>query len=265
MRGDSKWLRLCSPLLAIQPHSEMRGIRRVEDEHPLLSLQRLDLEVLALEALLASLDERTAIDACRAEAVELAAELEAIEARCAELAQEAVRADARASELSQRIAQAETKLYSGSASAPRELEGLQTEIASLSRQRVEREDAQLELMQEDEDTRTELTRGQVRRDALEARIAVLEEKLERREGEIRAEIHSLTRKREARVSPVVASLLEAYERLRSRNSYRGRIATPLKSHSCAACGIRVSELARAQLRAAVAVVSCDGCGRLLVG
>jgi predicted nucleic acid-binding Zn-ribbon protein len=233
-------------------------------EHPLLALQRLDLEVRELEARQAGLAERQKIQTATAEIARISEVLGTLEARKGTLEEEIGRLDGLATELSRRIKTKEDKLYSGSVTAPRELEDLQAEIAMFSEQRADQEEAELEVMQQEEEVSSEILRSQSDHTAQETFQRESRESLARRETDLVGQLQTLAEGRSNLTSPVPEPFLRAYERLRSQKSLAGKAVTILDGRACGGCHIALPEMARTSLSKGEEVVQCEPCGRILV-
>jgi len=233
-------------------------------EHPLLALQHLDLEVRELEARHTGLVERQKIQTATAEIARISEVLGTLEARKGTLEEEIGRLDGLATELSGRIKTKEDKLYSGSVTAPRELEDLQAEIAVFSLQRAEQEEAELEVMQQEEELSAEILRSQADHAAQETLQRESRENLARREADLEAQLQALAEGRSNLTSPVPEPFLRAYERLRSQKSLAGKAVATLEGRACGGCHIALPEMARTRLSKGEEVVQCEPCGRILV-
>ncbi len=113
----------------------------------LLDLQELDSGIDRLAVRRRSLPELAEIDRLTARLRQLAGELETAEARQHETARAQTRLEADVDNVRSRAVRDQGRLDSGAISSPRELENLQSEIASLNRRRDALEDELLELME----------------------------------------------------------------------------------------------------------------------
>ena len=163
-----------------------------------------------------------------------------------------------------KIGTAERTLYSGSVSSPRELQSLETDIASLKRRRSELEDHELEMMIEREPVDATLADAADRIDALEARRAALIEAIAVEERAIDADAALTTAQRTALVANVTADLLTRYDRARTQN--RGVGIARLEHGTCGACHLKLAavDLDRIRQQPADAIVQCDDCGAVLL-
>jgi predicted nucleic acid-binding Zn-ribbon protein len=145
----------------------------------------------------------------------------------------------------------------------KELEALQHELATLSRRQGELEDAELELMEQREQSQAELDRV----DETLART-----RLTRAETEARRDttLGDLDKDRDWRLSsrvPLVADLpkdlIDLYEKIREST---GMGAALLRGGRCEGCRLELSGSERSKVRAAASdeVVRCEECRRILV-
>jgi predicted nucleic acid-binding Zn-ribbon protein len=156
-----------------------------------------------------------------------------------------------------------TRLDAGQVSSPRELENLQSEIASLARRQSDLEEIVLDVMERQEAAelrRKTLTQEQgalaqqrdevaARRDAALGEIGEQEEKA----GSLRASV----------AADVPGDLLDLYGKLRAQH---GVGAAALRRGRCEGCHLSLNTVELAHLRAAPPdeVLRCDECRRILV-
>ncbi len=193
-----------------------------------------------------------------------------IEARLLRLRveREAVVRQQRLDDLARQSEEAEKKrltdtLYSGTVRSPRDLEGLQKNIAGSDERIGALETRVLEAMERDE--------------ALTGRIAEMERALARdkaelseRRGQARARIaeidaalSGLEPRRQGLAEAVAGPVLREYERIRSRAAGIG--AAVVAGGSCGACGVALPPLVLSRLARGEALLTCEHCGRILVG
>ena len=172
--------------------------------------------------------------------------------------------EAQVGDLDAKIADVSTRMYSGAVTAPRELQSMEADIASLRRRRGELEDIELGLMLEREpiDAQLEVAAGQ--RAELDARaaalITVIAELLVVNEAD--AAQHIVQRNADASLVP--AALLAQYESIRAKNS---GVGIALLDHgTCMSCRLKLSavELDRIKSLPADAVAFCEECNAILV-
>ncbi|MBV8387534.1 MAG: hypothetical protein JOZ68_07875 [Acidimicrobiia bacterium] len=163
-----------------------------------------------------------------------------------------------------KIREVEKRLYSGEVSAPRELQAMQADVASLNRHRSDIEDRVLEAMQEREPLDAELTNFAQQRSGLEAEADQLGQAIGEQVKEIDAELATELEAREAAAVSIPDDLLSQYERLRSKQGGVG--AARLVNGRCSGCHLTLpaTELDRIKRGTPDTVVLCDQCGRILV-
>ena len=163
-----------------------------------------------------------------------------------------------------KIREVEKRLYSGEVSAPRELQAMQADVASLNRHRSDIEDRVLEAMQEREPLDAELTNLEEQRSGLEAEAEQLGQVIGEQVNEIDAELATELEAREAAAASIPDDLLGQYERLRTKQGGVG--AARLVNGRCSGCHLTLpaTELDRIKRGTPDTVVLCDQCGRILV-
>jgi predicted nucleic acid-binding Zn-ribbon protein len=230
-------------LLLVQEHDTAADRLRHRRE-TLPELQRLAAVQQAMADLDALLEERDRVrgDAARRQK-HLEDELAAVEAKLQEL---------------------DKRLYSGIVSAPRELQALQADIASLKRRRSDLEDQALEAMQEREPLDTEVNRLIDEQADFENEAEQLGKSIAEATGTIDAELAAELEARTSAAEAISEELLSQYERLRTKLDGVG--AARLVNGRCTGCHLSLpaTEVDRIKREPPDAVVLCDQCGRILV-
>lgn len=206
------------------------------------------------------------------------AELEQIDARLTELTDLIIRAQTEDGDLARqqrklegdvdqvrsRAARDRQRLDTGSVGSPRELENLQSEIASLARRQADLEEQVLEIMEAREEVQHRLA-------ALveeQQRLQTDREGAERRRDAAYAEIDAAAGERHAErvalAGGLPVDLLTLYEKIRADRGGVG--AAALRRGRCEGCHLTLSGQDVAGIRAAPpeAVVRCEECRRILV-
>lgn len=234
-----------------------------ETQLRLLELADLDAELGRLEHRRRSLPE--AAEAARIEArnAELADAIVAAQTSERDLAREQAKAEADVEQVRARAARDRARMEAGQVSSPRELESLQSEIASLVRRQAELEDVELEVME-----RREAAQKSAESLAAErAELATTLGKVTARRDELLAEIAGQSAKaaeqRAAVAAEVPADLLELYERMRAQH---GVGAAALRGGRCEGCHLALNTVDLNRIRAAAPdeVLRCEECRRILV-
>src|SRR5207302_9111618 len=114
-----------------------------------------------------------------------------------------------------KVAEIDKRLYSGTITAPRELQALQADVASLRRRKSDLEDKILETMQEGEPLDAEVSRLAATRAELEQEADQLRQAIAEATQTIDTELATETDARATAASSVPEELLDQYERLRA--------------------------------------------------
>ena len=156
------------------------------------------------------------------------------------------------------------RLDAGTVSSPRELEGLQHEIATLQEKLDLLEEGELEAMERLETAEARLAElDEARAEVTSARDAQQQE-LAAARGAIDAERDELAAERAELVAELPDDLLVRYER--SRAQHGGVAVGALRHGRCDGCRLDLTpvDLARAKAAAPDALLHCEECGRLLL-
>lgn len=229
----------------------------------LLELADLDAELSRLDHRRRTLPELEEYQRVETRDAGLSDELTALEAAESDLRREQAKAEADVNQVRSRVERDRTRLDAGQVSSPRELENLQSEIASLGRRQSDLEEIVLDVMERQEAAerrRDSLTQEQsalarqrdevaARRDAALGEIGEQEEKA----GSLRASV----------AADVPGDLLDLYGKLRAQH---GVGAAALRRGRCEGCHLSLNTVELAHLRAAPPdeVLRCDECRRILV-
>jgi len=218
------------------------------------------------------LRHRRAALPARAEAAELEkaiaafdAQVVEIDTRLGELDRSQKRLEDEVSLVEEKIAHENKALYSGSVTAPRELQALQDEIEALTRRQRSLEDDELDIMEAREPVDAMKVEQLERRDVAAARLAEVSEVLAAAEAEVDAELAAVLAARDAAAATIHdEALLREYER--SRAQLGGVAIARLVGATCGGCHLMLSavELDTIRKLPADARVTCEECGRLLV-
>jgi uncharacterized protein len=204
----------------------------------LLDLQEIDSGIDRLAARRRSLPELAEIERLSARLRELAGELETAEAAGHETARAQTRLEADVENVRSRAVRDQGRLDSGAISSPRELENLQSEIASLTRRRDTLEDELLELMEAAENAAGHVDALTSERDKAQAERSAA---AERRDAEWAALDEETVQLKEARVGLVPelpVDLVTLYERIRASSGGIG--AARIYRRRCEGCHMELS-------------------------
>ena len=246
--------RLTLPFVKASPEAQLR----------LLELADLDTELSRLDhrrrtqpeiAQLAQLGERAAKVR---DAITIA------DTNLSDLDRELSRAERDVEQVRVRIDRDNERLNAGQVSNARELESLQSEVASLRRRQSDLEEGVLELMEKRET-------AQALRDGAAAEgetVAADTASVTARSDVALGEINELEAKAQTARASVVAGLpddlLALYDRVRAQSGGLG--AAPLRRGQCLGCRVQLSTVDLNAIRAAAPdeVVRCEECRRILV-
>jgi uncharacterized protein len=229
----------------------------------LLELAELDAELGRLDHRRRTLPENEEADRLEARDTALRDEIASLEAQERDLGREQLKAEGDVEQVRARVERDRARLDAGQVSSPRELENLQSEIASLARRQSDLEEIVLDVMERSEAAqsgRSSLTaeRDQIageRADVLTRRDAAL--------GEIAEEAGKAQDRRVAVAAGEPADLMALYEKLRVQH---GVGAAALRGGRCQGCHLSLNTVDLNHIRAAAPdeVLRCEECRRILV-
>jgi len=232
----------------------------------LLDVQALDLEADALRRKRETLPEREVLAGVEAKQANLAGETAAVHARNEELARAERELSGEVATIAGKAREVEDNLYSGSVTVPKELDGLQQELALLKTKQEGVEEQELALLEQMEEVERALAEGAVAAQELGARADEVRGTLASAEGVIDEEIAGLAKRAGGLRAEMPEDVLEAYDRLRGNARLAGRAAVGLESKTCSGCQLDMPVLEYSRIRDAPedALVTCVHCHRLLI-
>lgn len=230
----------------------------------LLEVQALDTQVDQLTRRRSTLPERAELAALDARATLVSAEQETTGTRAHELGRTQKRLEDEVASLEDKATGTDRQLYSGTVTAPRELQALQDEAASVRRRIGSLEDQLLVVMEDLEPVAVEVEQLAVAGAAVEEQISVLRAAVADAEVAIGAELADVVGARAALVADVPPALVSQYERIRKRTGGVG--IARLDGHRCTGCHLELPNREVDELRRVPAeqVVLHEECGRILV-
>lgn len=160
-----------------------------------------------------------------------------------------------------KMEQSEAALYGGTVKNPKELQDLQTEIASLKRTISQVEDTQLELMVAAEACDQNYREAEAFLNGVKAEQASKIANLTGEMNLLRATLDRLEIERKALVSQINPALLENYIQLRAAK--KGLAVVPVEEDCCTACGTTLTAAEIQAARSSTKLVNCPSCGRIL--
>jgi predicted nucleic acid-binding Zn-ribbon protein len=239
------------------------------DADPQVQLRLLDLQAIdsGLDRLAwrrRTLPEIAEIDRLNGQLRELGGALESAEAVRHESARAQSRLEGDVEGVRSRAVRDQGRLDSGAISSPRELENLQSEIASLTRRRDTLEDELLELMEVAEDAAAKAARLTAEQ---QTALADRSDATERRDAAWADIDQQTTEQQAARVALAAElpdDLLTLYERIRASSDGVG--AARLHRRRCEGCHLELSgaDLNDVAEAPPTRVLRCEECRRILV-
>jgi uncharacterized protein len=233
-------------------------------QRQLLDLQAADLELDQLAHRRESLPEAAeAMDLALAHS-RLRDQDVAIATEIADLEREQSRADADVEQVRQRKDRDRVRLDAGQVSSAKELESLQSEIASLERRQGVLEEAELDVMERLEDAQRRAARVSVDRAEIERRGREVQGARDIAWAEIDSTVEILRRQRELIAADIPADLVALYEKTRADRGGVG--AVEIRQRRCEGCRITIdpADLVRIRAAAPEVVLRCEECRRIQV-
>jgi hypothetical protein len=227
------------------------------DVKSLLAVQTDDLEIYALEARRAALAPRlAALEKERARAAQelerAVKQVESEEARHRE-AQHRVDANRVLVERSQRAYESVT--------SPREANAAMVQLEQTKRMVDDSERDASQIQGRINEIRHHIADLEAKLEEVEHRQTDARAALDAEGAEIDAQVATAQGKRQQTASAVPKSMLEKYDRVRSRR--RAETVFPLRGPSCSACDTAIPTQRRAAMAATGSLEMCEGCGALL--
>lgn len=230
----------------------------------LLVVQDHDTAVEQLRHGRATLPERARLEAVGEQLMALEATAAEIGGQRDEVARQQQKLEDELASLEEKLVMLEKRMYSGSVTAPRELQAMQADAEALKRRQSLLEDQVLESMAEREPLDARLDAIDADRLALDEESGALRVAIAEAESAIDAELASEEAARAEAIVSIPPDLLSLYEQLRARLGGIG--AARLVKGSCTGCHLALpaTEVDRIKREPPDAVIRCDQCGRILV-
>ncbi len=234
------------------------------DQQRLLDLQALDTALDRLTARRRNLPELARVEELAKGLSALDDDIVRVRTELSDLGRVQRKLDNEIDMVRSRVARDRARLDSGLLASPRELENLQSELASLARRQSVLEDEALEGMEAAEELEGRLARLSAEHGRLAGERAAAATRRDEAIAELDAEVGRRRGEREALAPALPGALVALYERIRASSSGVG--AAALVQRRCEGCHL---ELSGADLRAmkvapADEVVRCEECRRILV-
>ena len=235
-----------------------------EEQLRLLELADLDAELGRIDHRRQGLPEHEELRELEERDAQLRDSLAALEAEDGDLKRAQAKAESDVEQVRTRVDRDRQRLDTGQVSSPRELENLQSEIASLGRRQSDLEEIVLDVMERRE------TSQQAHRDAVAERagiatgIAAVTARRDVALGELAEQARKAGSRRAEVAAQEPAELLALYDRLRAQHDGVG--AAALRRGRCEGCHLSMNTVDLNSIRAAPPdeVLRCEECRRILI-
>ncbi len=161
----------------------------------------------------------------------------------------------------EKIAHSEQRLYSGTIKNPKELAGLQSELAALHRRRQKLEDDLLEIMIELEEAEAVRVQAQEQLDKTEADWSTQQAALSAERDTLQVRLAEIEQAQSQVLPRIDQADLTAYRSLRRRKG--GLAVVQMQGNACGGCGVAVSPNRKWKLRQGE-LIHCGNCERIIV-
>jgi uncharacterized protein len=233
------------------------------DPAGLLTVQELDNAIVALRHRMANLPERQALDELTGRIAEVQARRDAEVAPRLELERDQRRLEDQLAAVRAKSESEDKRLYSGTVTAPRELQAITDELAALARRSAELEDQILELMVRIEPMAEASAGLDAELARLEAEATAATVTVAEAEASLAAELRDHIEKRAAAAASVESADLARYEQLRPALS--PAVVVRLVGANCEGCPSRMPSVEVDRIRhQPPGLVDCEECGRLVL-
>jgi uncharacterized protein len=230
-----------------------------EQLQALYKLQQIDVRIASFRKALAALDNGET----------LKGQLVGVEKRHAELSEtlRKVEADLRDCELELKSLEEkkkgfEAKLYDGKTTNPKELSGIEKEIAMLGKTREKLDERTLTLYESVEKQKTETDKIGALIASAKERLVQIVSKYKTEAGRLNDEIAKLTEIRQKAIDGITDKiLLQKYETVRVR--YKDTGLALVKEGKCGGCHISLTPYVLRMIKEDGEIQICESCGRIL--
>jgi predicted nucleic acid-binding Zn-ribbon protein len=195
----------------------------------LLRLAEIDLEIAQIKHEITSAIESKELESLRSDIASVAGELIAARTNVENLEESQRRADDDLHLVESRIARDQERLLQ--TSSPKDAQGIQSEIESLSRRKSELEDTELGVLAELEEAQKALNEISERRDQINNSMNTLQAEIQTKVDDLKSRGRKLTADKEIVVGKISADVISAYELLAKRQIAVGQVV----NRSCSAC------------------------------
>lgn len=234
------------------------------DQLRLLDLQALDLRRDQLAHRRRTLPEHAGIAALESKASELRDDIVRAETAKSDLDREQRKAESDVEQVRQRATRDRARLDGGLVGSPKELSGLQHEIASLAKRQSDLEDIELDVMERLDAVEHDLSQLLEARSALTVDLDAATARRDAAFGEIDTELASAVDMRTTLSAQIAPPLVTLYEKIREQQGGIG--AAALSHRRCQGCRLELNntELGAARSAPPDEVLRHEDCRRILV-
>ncbi len=247
-------VRLTLHLVKASPEAQLR----------LLELADLDTELARLDHRRRTLAEHAELERLAARSAQIRDAITVADTELSDLDREQARAERDVEQVRARIDRDRDRLDGGKVSSARELESLQSEMASLRRRQGDLEEVVLELMERREAAQSARDEAAAGQDTVAGEIAAVTASRDTALAEIGEQAGKAGSARASVAAGVPDELLALYDKLRAQ--FGGVGAAMLSRGKCEGCHVSLSTVDLNAVRAAAPdeVVRCEECRRILV-
>lgn len=224
----------------------------------LYELQEIDVQIAGAKRAKAALDDGSSI---RLKVQALDKQLQELTARLKAFETESRDCDLNLKSIETKKQNFEKRLYGGGIGNPKELEGIEKEIAMLTRNKDAAETRMLELMDEVESSRKAVKAKDAEFAQKSAELEVHVGLFNARSAELTEKMAQLGRERESKAGTIDEPMLRRYESIRAHSG--GMAIGRVDDDRCGACHVGITPYSMGVLRKSEDVQVCESCGRLL--
>jgi uncharacterized protein len=230
----------------------------------LLELADLDAELSRLEHRRRGLPEHAELDRLEQRDAQLRDAIASLEAEQGDLRRAQAKAEADVEQVRTRIDRDRKRLDAGQVSSPRDLENLQSEVASLTRRQSDLEEVVLDIMERQEAADGRRQAAAAERVTIAGDCETVTARRDAALAEIAEQAGKAADRRASVASQEPADLLALYERMREQHAGVG--AAALRRGRCEGCHLSLNTVDLNTIRAADPdeVLRCEECRRILV-
>ena len=236
----------------------------VEAQLRLLELADLDAELSRLDHRRRSLPEIAELSQLNGRAAKVRDAITIADTNLSDLDRELSRAERDVDQVRVRIDKDNARLNAGQVSNARELESLQSEVASLRRRQSDLEEGVLELMEKRENAQALRDGAAAEAGTVAAGTATVSARHDAALAEISEQAEKATSARVGVAAGLPDDLITLYDKVRAQSGGLG--AAPLRHGQCGGCRVQLSTVDLNEIRHAAPdeVIRCEECRRILV-